>query len=232
MKQSRLLDSLGFDAKTEKVYRSLLALADAPVSAIAKKAGLKRTSVYYVLENLMEYGLASSYTSRGTKRYFAENPNKLKSFFEEKMILASRLIPILQKETAGGRGKVKIRYFEGASGLKSISESALDIKEKLMLSIGSTQKYLKYTGGRHGFGARRRKKGIMMRSLRFPSDHSSSSPERLQKFRVLPEEFEFPGYILIFGNKVGITIFEDRGFGFLVESREFHEIFETFHPTW
>ena len=87
---------MGLDEKTEKVYVALLKLADAPAAKVARESGLKRTSVYHVLENLASMGLASSYIHRGVKRYAAENPSRLKAFFEQKAILAERLTPILQ----------------------------------------------------------------------------------------------------------------------------------------
>ena len=71
--KKRELEQLGFDARTEDVYTALLRLADAPAQRIAKEAGLKRTSAYHVLENLVSMGLASIYVSRGIKRYVAES---------------------------------------------------------------------------------------------------------------------------------------------------------------
>src|SRR3989338_736422 len=117
-----MLEQLGLDKKTEKVYRALLKLADSPATRVAKEAGLKRTSVYHILENLLQMGLASAYTHRGVKRYAAENPQKLKSYFEEKMILAGRLIPLLQREAMGKAKKINVRFFEGQNGLKRMSE--------------------------------------------------------------------------------------------------------------
>ena len=115
---------MGLDEKTEKVYVALLKLADAPAAKVARESGLKRTSVYHVLENLASMGLASSYIHRGVKRYAAENPSRLKAFFEQKAILAERLTPILQNLINEPASKVKIKFFDSLEGLRGISEEA------------------------------------------------------------------------------------------------------------
>ena len=79
--KSHLLSILGFDGNQEKVYRSLLVLGDAPATRVARHIGMKRTSVYYVLEELLAMGIVSKYKERGVTRYFAEHPRQLKAFF-------------------------------------------------------------------------------------------------------------------------------------------------------
>lgn len=211
---------------------ALLRLADSPAAQIAKEAGLKRTSVYHILENLVSMGLASAYAQRGVKRYAAENPMKLKSFFEQKTILAERLLPALQKEIEKKPSKVKIGFFEGQAALRGISEEALEAKEKKILTIGSSKTLLKYLGGKSGFGERRRKSGIFMRSLRFQGDEPSTNP-RFNQVKFLPQNFEFPGYIIIFDDKVGVIIFEGNGYGFSVASPAFSKIMKSvFETLW
>lgn len=232
MKKSRLLQPLGFDEKTEKIYRTLLALADAPVSKIAKGAGLKRTSVYHILENLVAMGIVSSYTSRGTRHYFAESPRKIKSFFEQKMILAERLLPLLREDIDEGRRRTNIRVFEGREGVKSISEESLEVKEKAVLSLGSSERFLEFVGGKHGYGERRRKKGIFVRALRFEGDEKGTNP-KFHEIKFLPKEFDFPGFIIIFDKKVGIILFEGEGLGFIVESEKFSRMAKSiFEALW
>src|SRR3989338_11511724 len=225
-----MFEQLGLDKKTEKVYRALLLLADSPATHIAREAGLKRTSVYHVLENLAGMGLVSTYTHRGVKRYVAENPQKLRSYFEEKMILAGRLIPFLQKEALGNVKKVSIRFFDGQNGLRRMSEESLETKEKKILSIGSSKALLKYMGGKYGFGERRRKSGIFMRSLRFPEDEKSIN-SRLHQVRFLPETFQFPGYIQIYDDQVNVFVFENLGAGFAIMSSAFSKMMRSLFET-
>lgn len=227
MKQQNILQSIGIDAKTESVYRALLRLADATAFRIARESGIKRTSIYHILDNLSAMGLVSSYVSRGVTRYSAEHLEKLKSFFEEKMILAQRLIPELQKEINKSKGKVLLRLLEGAEGIKNISSEMLASKEKIILSVGSSKQYLEFVGGKFGYGERRRKAGIFTRAIRFPGDEAGTN-SKFQEVRIAPEGFKFPGFITIYGKRVGIVLFEGNGFGLVVTSESFAGMMRSF----
>lgn len=227
-----LLQTFGLDQKTEKVYRSLLALGDGPASIIARRAGLKRTSCYHILENLTEMGLASSYEEHGVRRFAAEHPSRLEQFFQRQMILASRLVPELEKEINRSGNAAHIRIFEGREAIKNITEEALNSKQKKILSMGSTKKLIEFLGDTYGFGVRRREKGIFQRSLRFPYDPPSNSGTRLHEIRILPSSLNFPAYVLMFDNSVGITPFDEPARSILITDSAFatmmKSIFEFF----
>lgn len=222
MTKNNILSFLGLDAKTERVYRVLLYLADAPVSRIAEETGIIRTSVYYMLEHLISLGLISTYTSRGTKRFVAENPNKIKSHFEQRLILTDRIIPELQKEMRRTSSNSEIKTYHGEEAIKSLIEDALDTKEKIILSIGSPRALLQFIGGRFGYGHRRRMKNILARSIRFEGDESASNP-RLNQVKFI-RNTDFPGYILIYDKKVCIILFEKNGLGFVIENQSFSKM--------
>ena len=231
MKKS-LLTAFGLNQKTEKVYRSLLALGDGPVSIIARRAGFKRTSCYHILENLIEMGLASSYEERGVRRFAAEHPSRLEQFFQRQMIQASRLVPELEKEMNHFGLAAHVRIFEGHEAIKNITEEALKAKQKKLLSMGSTKQLIEFIGGTYGFGARRREKGIIQRSLRFSYDPPSDSGTGLHEIRILPSSLNFPAYILMFDNSVGITPFDEPARSILITDSAFttmmKSIFEFF----
>lgn len=227
MKKQNILQSIGIDAKTEQTYRALLRLADATAFRIAKESGIKRTSIYHVLDNLLAMGMISKYVSRGVTRYAAEHPQKIKSFFEGKMILAERLIPELQKEINKNRGKVAVRLLEGTEGIKTISEEMLASGEKTILSIGSSKKYLEFIGGKYGYGERRRRLGIFTRAIRFREDEAGTNA-KFQKTRIAPDSFAFSGLITIYGKHVGISLFEGNGFGLVITSESFAAIMRSF----
>lgn len=227
MKQPNLFQTLGFDEKTERVYKTLLALADSPAFRIAKESGIKRTSVYHILEHLAAMGLVSTTMRRGVTRYIAENPQKIKAFFEQKMILAERILPELEREISKGRAKVAIRLLEGKDALKSISEEALMTKERIIYSIGSSKKLVEFLGGTYGYGQRRRTKGIRARSLRSADDDPITN-SHLHQARILPKDFSFPGYIMMYDTTVIIIFFEGNGYGCIITSPTFVKMMRSF----
>lgn len=231
--KKNILQPIGLDKKSETVYRALLSLADAPASNIARRAGVKRTSAYHILENLTAMGLVTTYRGRGVQRFVAEHPSRLKTFFERKAIMAERIIPELVKEISKSHLAPSIRVFEGKDAIKSMSEEALKTKEKIILSIGSTKKLTEFLGGKYGWGKRRRESGIFQKALRFKSDDIIEHPSRLHEVKILPDSFNFPGYILIFDNSVGIIPFEEPARGVLITSRSFSLMFKSvFEVLW
>ena len=221
MKKATILQPLGLEKKTEMVYRTILGLADAPVSQIARHAGLKRTSCYHILENLATMGLVSFYTERGVKRFVAEHPSKLKEFFERQVVLAERAIPDFEKEVSKHISLASVRVFEGRAAVRGMSEEALQVKEKTILSIGSTKQLLEFLGGKYGWGKRRREQRIFQRALRFSQDETVDSPTRFHDIRILPDSFAFPGYLLIFENSVAIILFQEPARGIIVTDQNF-----------
>lgn len=220
MAKDNILGFLGFDEKTERVYRALLHLADAPATKIAQETGLVRTSIYHILEHLINVGLVSTYISRGVRRFVCENPNKIKAYLEQRLILAERVVPELQKEITRVPGDLYIKTYRGLEAIKGMTEEILETKEKLVLSIGSSRKFLEFVGGKYGYGHRRRMEGIIARSIRFKNDEPSTN-SKLNQTKLLGQDIEFPGYILIYDKKVAIILFEKNGLGFTLESQNF-----------
>jgi sugar-specific transcriptional regulator TrmB len=48
-KDIKLIQNMGFSDKAAKVYLAALELGESTVQTLAKKSGLKRTTIYYVL---------------------------------------------------------------------------------------------------------------------------------------------------------------------------------------
>lgn len=83
---------LGLSEKEAKLYLLLLRVGPSPVSPLAKRAKMKRVSVYYVLETLIDRGLIRYENQLGGRRYLAYNPECLLDFLEkEKAQLSCRL---------------------------------------------------------------------------------------------------------------------------------------------
>jgi len=223
MAKTNLLNFLGFDDKTERVYRALLYLADATATRIAEETGLVRTSVYHILDHLTNMGLVSTYASRGVKRFVSENPNKIKTYFEQRLILADRIVPELQKDISKTISSYDIKTYRGIEAIKSISEDALDTKEKVILSIGSSRKFLQFIGGKFGYGHRRRMKGILARSIRLEGDELSTNL-RLNQTKFIDKNTDFPGYVLIYDNKVCVIMFEKNGLAFVIKNQSFSKM--------
>ena len=71
-----MLEEFGLTETEEKVYLSLVKLGESPASEIIKKTQLHRTTIYDVLERLIEKGLISFVTKNKIKYYLTASPSK------------------------------------------------------------------------------------------------------------------------------------------------------------
>ena len=133
----KILEKIGLSEKEAKVYLAALELGQDSVQNIAKKAGVNRPTAYFILERLMELGLAST-LEHGKKTVFvAENPKELETLLErEKQEMEARrseLKESMNQLTAiynAKEGKPIVRYFEGADGLEALDRYGLDMVKK------------------------------------------------------------------------------------------------------
>lgn len=86
------LENLGISPKECEVFLAVLAQGKSNLSQIAKKAGLKRTSIYQYINSLLQKGLVFKTTDRKRVLYSATDPQKITGVLEkEKNEIESRI---------------------------------------------------------------------------------------------------------------------------------------------
>ncbi len=119
------LKNLGLNEKEAKVYITLLEIGQTTAYKIAEKSGLKRPTVYVVLDELRMKGLVLKiphakkqlFTAKGSEEFFREA--------EERLQTAKSILPQILAITAGEK-KPKTLYFEGMSGVQEILNYGLE----------------------------------------------------------------------------------------------------------
>lgn len=221
----KFLKNLGLEEKEQKVYIALLKLGDGVCGRVAKGAQIKRTTAYHILENLEGKGLISSYTERGVRRFVAENPSRLKDILDGQFLALEKYLPQLRAFYNLAKAKAEVRFFEGEEGAKQVSEDVLASGEKNIYSLGSIKNVKEATGVSICFGKRRIAKKIFEKALRvrkeFDESYAKRQKEEFKEVRFLPENFEVPVLILIYGRKVGVICSKEEGFSFIIESDDF-----------
>jgi len=112
------LQDAGLNETEAKIYLAALELGETTVSRIARKSGIKRTTVYLSLENLKKRGLISQITKGSRKYVLAKDPRNLEKIVDEQKEAISSLIPELLNFSRNLDQKPQVRYFEGDEGLK------------------------------------------------------------------------------------------------------------------
>lgn len=122
----KILGQLGLSDKQSQVYLALLELGEAPMTLIAKKAGLKRPTTYLIVDELNVLGLSSEIIKGKKKYYSATHPRRLVELARFRSKQAEELLPELvarQKIAA----KPVVRMLEGIEGARVAYQEAYSL---------------------------------------------------------------------------------------------------------
>lgn len=121
----KLIES-GLNEKEAGVYFAALLQGPTTVLKLARESGLKRATVYTVIDSLVHKGLMRI-DERGIKKVFvAEDPSNLKRIAEEKLLSTVTVIPELTTLYKKSGHERIIKTYEGLAALESISERLMD----------------------------------------------------------------------------------------------------------
>lgn len=124
-KLTKVLGEVGLDQNESAVYLSSLSLGQATILQIARASGLKRTTVYSLVESLSQKGLMSIEVRGFKKLYVPEDPANLELVLEKRKKRFHESLPEFQAlyNLKGGEGF--IRYYEGLTAVKGVYESLI-----------------------------------------------------------------------------------------------------------
>lgn len=209
---------IGLEEKPARVYLATLELGGGIASSIAQKAGVERVNTYYILEQLATDGLVYSAEKEGVRIYIAHSPKKLISKEEEKLKQIKSLMPELLSFESTNAVRPKVKFYEGAEGIKELFNETLELpKGSETLAYSSF-----HTVSEHlqdfvpEFIAKRAAKGITQRCIAEDTEQTrenllKNDKRDLRVTRLVPKEiYPFKAdQINIFGNKMFIASMKD-----------------------
>lgn len=226
-----LVQALGLPAKEGAVYLALLELGASNVSAIAKAAGLNRTTAYDILEQLNVKGLVSIVGDRKKRTYSAEHPDTLIRHFEKRAKLYERraedlgkLLPQLRGLYSEKGKRPVVRFYEGKRGLESCYEDTLMAAEPIRAYASVHDMHAALPKYFPEYYQRRTKKGIHIRAI-LPATPESAERQRhdaaeLRETVLVPTpQYDFSPEINLYDDKVAIMSLAEE-FGVIIESKE------------
>ncbi|MFA5986565.1 MAG: helix-turn-helix domain-containing protein [Parcubacteria group bacterium] len=225
MKLQNTLEKLGFEAKEATLYTTLLELGEAGIVDIARKSGLKRTTVYHIVDNLKLRGLVSQ-TKKGKKVfYIAEDPHSIGQDLREKESLFQKTLPELLSIANLLEKKPVIKYFEGINGIKEAYKDHLKQGDYEMLgwwsesyNIFGDDFFYDY------YMPERLKKKIWLRAIvpnsPYGQKHVKEDQKFLRKIKLADLDPTFAELdIHLYGNnKISINSFTEK-FALIIESK-------------
>lgn len=224
-----LLNGLGLNEKEAKVYLACLELGLATVQAVAKKSGVKRTSIYNFLDELKDKGLVNEITRDSRVYLVPEHPQALiaqaeikKRAAEDEKKKIQELMPELSAIFNLPSEKPKVKFYEGLVGIKKVYEDTLSENETIY-AFTDYDKLLAAIEPDYmiDYANRRAAKNIPIFSISPPGPWTKKAIEmgEAQKREVkVIEGLKFETEINIYGKKVALISFRRPHMGVIIES--------------
>lgn len=227
-----LLD-FGLEARVARLYLALLELGEASVLSLSKHAGVERTVIYYLLNDLRQLGLIKEVRDeRNRLRLLPNPPERLSTLAAERQERVEAALPDL-KALYNERHKNKplIQLYEGLAGIDTMYDDVIASMKKLpeadreVLTYISMDLYSQLpVRNQESFREQRKRYHIRMRALSEESQIGQSFQERdveeLRQIKFIPERKQpFLAAFVIYGNKIAqynlkgqvfVTVIEDQ----------------------
>ncbi|RIL06596.1 MAG: hypothetical protein DCC75_10745, partial [Proteobacteria bacterium] len=226
------LAGLGLRTQEAKVYLALLELGATTIKPLAERSGVKRTSIYNFIDQMVQRGLVERSIVRGRARYSPADPKKVVSRRQQQLKELEQSLPALMALFAGSSGKPRISYFEGAAEVANILwEETRCRKETLYIWPGGQT--LDAIGGAEVMNAidkERIARKVWVRTVRFRTRdvryaYSRAGEKYLRELRWAPPQVQVSMAMGIYDTgKVGFFSSRRESFGVLIESSELREL--------
>ena len=223
------LQQFGLSEKEAKVYMALLELGESSIGQITQKSGVKRTTVYDVIEDLKASSLVGMVKKGKKTLYFAEDPRSLEEKLEEKKASLKRMLPELLSIANFLDNKPRIRFYEGKEGIKEVYKDTLKYPDQELLAWVAEEAIEAFDESflNDYYLPRRVEKKIWVRAiapdLPLMQQYKGQDIPSLRKTRLIDaKRFPIDAEINLYGrNKIAIMSFSEQT-SLIVESEKIH----------
>jgi sugar-specific transcriptional regulator TrmB len=227
---NKLID-YGLGEREAALYLASLELGESGMSAIAKRAGIKRPTAYLTFKTLEARGLMGSLKMRDGLRFIATKPEMFFAREERRLKELSNLLPQFKELATTKIHHPKIMFYEGREGYRVAIEDSLKIPNVTLRYLGSFEEFYKVVGedyDRDHYMPTRVKNKISIRNLTFDdfTDRSKEwindegNPKQLREIRYLSEKYKFKSSSLICNDRVIIFAGNEEKVVVVIESKE------------
>lgn len=246
----QLLKQLNFSEKEIDVYLAALAMTSTPISDLAKKAGIKRPTVYVILEKLKEKGLVSLNKKKGKQVFVAENPEKLlKLIVQQKEELNAKekeikkVLPKFKALTKRDSAIPLFRYYEGKESVWNIFddltesgvEAAWVIVPGKTFDVFGAERFMKKAV------LRRKQAGIKICAImdnhpetdKLYNEWKTKQDLLFREYRMMPEHIALNTIVYLYANKLALIFLKEPLSGLIIENEELFKVFKfMFDSLW
>lgn len=221
------LSKIGLSPKEAKIYLALLENGPLFLQQIAKESEIKRTTLYAIIEKMINEDVVGVEIKKKRKKYFAKNPEGLLWHLREQKNFLEALMPQLQtlftKQTAGTR----IQVYDTIGGLQKTLEEIINLnpnKEEILTIEGDIERAINI-----GFDfwkellAKKKKLGIPSRTI-IPSETKDEFIIREHNIQIRTSNFlkDFKIMLYLFSNKT-LIIIPSETLSIVIENKKIKE---------
>lgn len=224
------LEDLGLSTNEIKVYLACLEKEGSNVKEISKRTKLIRTTIYGVLDTLLNKGMVSQSKKGKVMHFFATDLKEVIFKLEQKIEKITSIIPEIEKLKNFLRFESKIESYEGPEGVKVITEDIISKPNQIVKVIGAGKKWVEFSKFFALVYYRKKKE----RKVKTKTILSDTPEERsfLKEKNYLNSEFKFIKGIdvtrtatFIYQDKVSFVCYEKgKERGFIVKDIEFNRV--------
>jgi sugar-specific transcriptional regulator TrmB len=223
------LASIGISGVLYKLYAAAIELGEAPISVVAARAGVVRTSAYNALDRLEQEGLVSLESRDGHRCVVAHDPTVLLERVEGRRQMLNELMPQLRSMYNRALGKPQIRFYEGEQGILTALWDTLTItsEPKVLRGILSMDELMQTPGmaEMNRFIQGRVEKGIWLNVIRSEQKDVEatwpSTERQLRELRYAPPDMILSMTTFIYDHRVCLISSRKENYGLIIESEEF-----------
>lgn len=237
MENLNILKDLGLDNQEAGVYLALLKIGGSQASVVAKEIGIKRTTIYPILQGLAAKGMVNVYFRKNRHFYYAQKPNRVVGLFKKKIESFESIIPLLELMEKKQVLATGLRFIDTVEELKQFYNGILDeFKNKEYYVIGNGQSWEDLAPDFFIQFRKNRGKYNVKTKLLLTSNfkiHNPTEKELKREWKFLPKEYEFQSTIDIFDDKILIVSPELSSLAVVIAVPAMTDIFKSiFHMLW
>lgn len=240
-----LLKQLNFSEKEINIYLAALAMGSAPISKLAKKAGIKRPTAYVILEKLEEKGLVSLSEKKNKQIFVIQDPDKLLKMIEQQKEELLEKEEEIKKNLPKFKALIKkdtsiplFRYYEGREAVWNIFDDLIESKQNAsVVAAGEIYNIL---------GMKRFTKNVVQKRFQLGTEAriiADQHPENLRgwkeektiirNYRFLPKDIVLDTSVYLYANKIALIFLKGNLSGIIIENEKLFLVFKfMFDSLW
>mgnify|MGYP001601559732 CR=1 FL=1 len=231
---SKTKSLFGLSEMEAAVYRAALELGEGTMQDLARKSGVKRTSIYNFIERLKVEGYISMIRRKKRTLYSAVHPKHLVEIQKQRLGQFEQTLPELTAIYNKSAKKPRVTFYEGVEGIKEVYADTL--REQRPIVAWSDFDYLFAALGDEyceWYPTERAKRHIPFQTIARDSTVgrkiASVNEKYLRKTKFI-KSGELKTEINIYGDKVAMmSLRSNPPYAILIEN---HDIAETLRTAW